>query len=78
MVSLCVEALGRRENVSWAIFDTVAAALAPVLDDVDLSLGNHYFTGIQGNAPEFHVSISPRLRLAANPQRRKGIGQFAG
>jgi hypothetical protein len=59
MVSLGVEALGRSENVSRAIFDTVPAALAPVLYDMDLSFGNYDSTGIQGNTPEFHASISP-------------------
>jgi hypothetical protein len=60
MVSLGVEALRRSKNVSWAIFDAVPATFASIFYDMDLTTGNHDFKGIQGNAPEFHVSLSPR------------------
>jgi hypothetical protein len=61
VVSLGVEALGWSKNVSWAIFDAIPAALAPVLDDMNLAFGNYYFTSVQRNTPIFHFLFSPRV-----------------
>ena len=55
VVSLGVEALGRFKDIPRTIFNAISATLAPVLYDMDLSFGHNYFTGIQGNTPEFHI-----------------------
>jgi hypothetical protein len=55
VIALRVETFGGPKNVSRAIFDTIPASLAPVFYDMNLSPGNHYFFGIQGNTPELHA-----------------------
>jgi hypothetical protein len=61
VVSFRVEPLGELENISWAIFDTVAAPFASVFYDIDHPFGNHDLFGIQGNAPEFHLLTSSNV-----------------
>lgn len=62
MVPFGVEALGGFENISWAIFNTVAAPLASVFYDIDHSPGNDDLFRIEGNAPKLHLLTSQNVK----------------
>jgi hypothetical protein len=42
MVSLGIESFGKRQNIPWAVFNTVSASLASLRDDVNSPGGNAY------------------------------------
>jgi hypothetical protein len=77
MISFGVETVGEFQNISRAIFDAVAAPFATVFYYVDYSLGDDDLLGIQRDAPELHLFVSPGFN-EPRMQPISDIRQFRG